>query len=91
MTFLPDDLDVEVSHKMSSVLEVAVAEGLEIDHTCGGHGTCGTCRVWVEVRLEKLGERNEIEKEMAEDRGFAPGERLACQIPALPGLVIKRS
>jgi ferredoxin len=44
----------------------------------------------VESGLEKIGERNEIEKELAEDRGFAPEERLACQTPALSGLVIRR-
>lgn len=90
MTFLPDELNVEVSHKACSVLDVALSEGIEIDHTCGGNGTCGTCRVWVEAGLEKIGERNEIEKEMAEDRGFAPAERLACQTPALSGLIIRR-
>lgn len=90
MTFLPDELNVEVSHKSSSVLEVALAAGIEIDHTCGGNGTCGTCRVWIESGNEKLGERNEVEQEMADDRGFAPQERLACQIPPIAGLIIKR-
>ena len=90
MTFLPDDLNVEVSHKVSTVLEAALSAGIEIDHTCGGNGTCGTCRIWVESGLEKIGERNEIEQEIADDRNFAPEERLACQTPALSGLVIRR-
>lgn len=90
MTFLPDEINVEVSHKASTVLEAALAEGLDIDHTCGGNGTCGTCRIWVESGLEEIGERNEIEQEIANDRGFAPEERLACQTQAFSGLIVRR-
>ena len=90
MTFLPDEVNVEVSHKSCTVLEAALSEGIEIDHTCGGNGTCGTCRIVVEAGLDKIGERNEIEKEMAEDRGFAPEERLACQTHVISGLIVRR-
>jgi len=90
MTFLPDEINVEVSHKPSTVLEAALAAGLDIDHTCGGNGTCGTCRIWVESGLEEIGERNEIEQDIANDRGFAPEERLACQTQAFSGLIVRR-
>jgi 2Fe-2S ferredoxin len=88
--FLPEDQDVPVSHKDVSVLDVALRAGIAIDHTCGGHATCGTCMVNVVEGWEKLGPRDELELEMAADRGFADHERLACQIRPVSGLVVKR-
>mgnify|MGYP003350063947 CR=1 FL=1 len=90
ISFLPDQRDVLVSHKDHSVLDVALRSGIEIDHTCGGNATCGTCLIYVREGLEKIGPRNEIEQELADDRQFAPQERLACQTPPLDGLVIER-
>lgn len=90
ITFLPDSVNVLVSHKDQSVLDVALREGLALDHTCGGNGTCGTCRVFIKEGLQNLPDRNEIEAEMAEDRRFQANERLACQIPPIDGLVIER-
>ncbi|MFM6929338.1 MAG: 2Fe-2S iron-sulfur cluster-binding protein [Bdellovibrio sp.] len=78
-----------MSHKDQSVLDVALRAGLALNHTCGGFGTCGTCRVFVREGLENLPPRNEVESEMAEDRGFKDCERLACQTPPLDGLVIE--
>lgn len=62
-----------------TILEVALKAHININHSCGGMGTCGTCRVLVLKGNEFLVPRNEIEAEMAEGRGFAPNERLACQ------------
>jgi 2Fe-2S ferredoxin len=39
-----------------------------------------TCCVLIESDLSKLPVRNELEQEMADDRGFKNDERLACQI-----------
>lgn len=89
ITFLPDHPLVSVSQKDQSVLDVALRAGIEIDHTCGGHGTCGTCLVRVVEGLEKLAPRNEIELEMAEDRGFQADERLACQTCPVAGLSVQ--
>ncbi|WP_255490121.1 2Fe-2S iron-sulfur cluster-binding protein [Bdellovibrio sp. KM01] len=90
ITFLPDGIDVLVSQKDQSVLDVAVREGFALDHTCGGFGTCGTCRIFVRQGLEKLPPRNDIEADIAEDRGFRDFERLACQTEPIDGLVIER-
>jgi ferredoxin len=51
-------------------------------------GSCGTCLVRVESDLADLPPREELEGEMAECRGFAPRERLACQLPASDGLAV---
>ncbi|HEX7674528.1 MAG TPA: 2Fe-2S iron-sulfur cluster-binding protein [Bdellovibrio sp.] len=89
ITFLPDDVIVQVSHKDQSVLELALRVGLPLNHTCGGFGTCGTCMVFVRKGLEKLPPRNEIEAELASDRGFSDEERLCCQMEPIDGLVLE--
>lgn len=63
-----------------TLLEALVRAELPINHSCGGNGSCGTCRVRVLRGLSELHSMNDIESEMAADRGFAPDERLACQI-----------
>ncbi|HEX4922662.1 MAG TPA: 2Fe-2S iron-sulfur cluster-binding protein [Bdellovibrionales bacterium] len=72
-----------------TVLELAIRDGLPLNHSCGGMGTCGTCCVVVESDPSELPARNEIEAEMAGDRGFTARERLACQLTAYPRLIVK--
>lgn len=88
--FLPEDQDVLVSHKDHSVLDTAIRAGIAIDHTCGGNATCGTCVVNVIAGLDQLPAREDLELEMAEDRGFNNHERLACQIKPIAGLIVRR-
>lgn len=78
--FLPSDRVVPMSHPEESVLEAAERVKISIFNTCGGNGTCGTCRVRVLSDLSALPERNEIEAEFAMDRSFSEDERLACQL-----------
>jgi 2Fe-2S ferredoxin len=88
ITFLPSKAVVEASHD-ETLLEAGLREEVEIPHSCGGNGTCGTCRVWVVQGLELLPERNEVETEMAQDRQFDLHERLCCQNYPVPGLVVE--
>jgi len=89
---LVDEQDVERPfhcEQTCTVLEAALKNKIELNHSCGGMGTCGTCRVRILSSLESLGPlepRNEIEIEMANDRGFAENERLACQLAIVNGL-----
>lgn len=62
-----------------TILECALKSGTDISHSCGGNATCGTCRIIVRQGLELINPRNELEFEMAQDRGFEDNERLACQ------------
>ena len=71
-----------------SVLEVALKNKIPIDNSCGGSGSCGTCRIFVQSDLEKLEPRNDVEQAMADDRGFPDDERLACQICPHDGLIV---
>jgi 2Fe-2S ferredoxin len=86
---LPERKIVEASHGQT-ILDSLLKANIPIDHACGGFGTCGTCRVQVVKGIERVPLRNEIEAEMAQDRGFAAKERLACQSEVCEGLEIER-
>ncbi|MCB0355399.1 MAG: (2Fe-2S)-binding protein, partial [Bdellovibrionales bacterium] len=62
------------------LLEQILTKKIPISHSCGGMGTCGTCRVVIKKTSNDLFPRTDIEAEMAQDRGFAENERLACQL-----------
>ncbi len=86
--FLPAQIRCQIENA-ASVLDVALKNKVPIEHSCGGMGSCTTCRVWIESPLEGLSQRTDIEKEILENRGFAPNERLACQLKPSPGLVVR--
>ncbi len=93
IVFFPEEKSCELRGE-DSLLDVALNNKLEIGHSCGGMGSCGTCRVIVLEGLELLNPRNEVEQEIADTRGFQPNERLACQTqPPAQGkfLIPKRS
>jgi 2Fe-2S ferredoxin len=64
----------------SSILEAAVEKSVEIHHSCGGMGSCGTCRIRLKSLAGRIPDRSEIEAEMSQDRGFDLDERLSCQV-----------
>lgn len=85
----PDDKIVSASHD-ESILQAVLRAKIDLDHSCGGMGTCGTCRIFVNSGLERFAERGELEQEIALDREFCPEERLACQNLALDKIEIRR-
>lgn len=90
--FLPDGQTVSTSQcQGQSLLEVALNHKIDINHACGGHGTCGSCLVKIIDGAETLPKRNEIEKEMAEERSYSSDERLACQTEACGQWTVKIS
>lgn len=86
--FEPSGREFPVKNE-SSVLEVALNNDLDLPHSCGGMGSCTTCRVIVVHTPHPLPEREAMEAEIAEMRGFSDQERLACQLPPFPGLVVR--
>lgn len=72
-----------------SLLKTALRGRLPLNHSCGGMGTCGTCRVIVCEGLDVLGAPNDVEAEIIQDRGFSVNERLACQNSPREGLVVE--
>ncbi len=85
---LPQELIVHASQNQS-ILEALIEANVEIDHSCGGMGSCGTCRVFVEKGLDQMGPRSELEQDISNDRNFSPEERLCCQNLVKPGLKIR--
>lgn len=74
----------EISHSIESGSELTLLEHLNllnipVDQSCGGNGTCGTCKVVVLQNANHLSIKNELEIEMSADRGFTESERLSCQ------------
>ncbi len=74
-----EDLDLD-SEEAENLLLLALKKKLSLSHSCEGMASCGTCRIIVTKGLLSLPPRNLLEQEMADDRGFLPEERLACQL-----------
>ncbi|MHC4983769.1 MAG: 2Fe-2S iron-sulfur cluster-binding protein [Planctomycetota bacterium] len=75
-----DDLPDSRHGRRGSILDVALANGVEIEHNCGGVCVCGTCHVIVEEGMEGLSEAAEDELDViAEVPGNTLSSRLACQ------------
>jgi len=87
MSIMINGSKFELNSDEKSLLEFIQNKKIDINHSCGGNGTCGTCRVLVENH-QNLPQRNSIEEEMANDRGFNDNERLACQNPLIDELII---
>jgi uncharacterized 2Fe-2S/4Fe-4S cluster protein (DUF4445 family) len=85
LRFLPDGAEVRVPSG-TPVFDAASWNGIAIDSTCGGHGTCKKCKVRVlsgEVPLSSVDPRAFTAEELRE------GWRLACRAPARDDLVIE--
>lgn len=63
-----------------SVMDLAEAAGVEIDHACGGVCACATCHVYVTNGLESCSTATDDEEDMLDTaRGVTPESRLSCQ------------
>jgi ferredoxin len=89
LKILPENRIVKASQG-TTILEALQTSRIKLDSSCGGMGTCGTCRVFVEQGIEKLGPLTEAELEMSQDRQFESNERLSCQCQAQDGIVLRR-
>lgn len=89
ITFQPVDKTIEVDSanlppnrhgKPGSLLDIALANDIQIEHACGGAGVCGTCHVIVEAGGENLLPAEDDEFDVIDQ---VPGanlhSRLACQ------------
>lgn len=74
------NLRLKPSKRQLTLLDIAVQNSVEIAHSCGGMGSCGTCRVRLVIHNGPAMERGELESEMALERGYSPDERLSCQL-----------
>ncbi len=84
LRFEPDGADVRVPSG-TPIFDAASWNGIAIDSTCGGHGTCKKCK----VRIDE----GEVPVSAVDPRAFSPDElregwRLACRAPAQADLVV---
>jgi ferredoxin, 2Fe-2S len=62
------------------LLEVALEQGINIEHACGGVCACSTCHIYVEEGMDQLSEPTEAEDDRVEEApGLQRNSRLACQ------------
>ncbi len=89
ITFLPKGKVVEVEPtelpysrdgQKGSILEIALGNGIDLDHACGGVCACSTCHVIVRAGLESCPEASDEELDQLDNApGLTPNSRLACQ------------
>jgi 2Fe-2S ferredoxin len=89
ITFVPSGKVLEVdptcipygrTGEPGSILDLAYAAGVDLDHACGGVCACSTCHVLVKKGLETCNEANDDELDMLEEApGLTLESRLGCQ------------
>jgi 2Fe-2S ferredoxin len=89
ITFLPANVTVEVdpekipygvTGRPGSILDIALANGIDIDHSCGGVCACSTCHCIVREGDATLSEMSDAEEEeLSYAPGLTPKSRLSCQ------------
>ena len=80
--FNPDNVEIVVDQG-ENLLQAAIAAGVRIYASCGGAGTCGTCKVQVEK-----GDVETTRTDKITDEEFNKGIRQACQSKVLSDLSI---
>jgi 2Fe-2S ferredoxin len=64
----------------TSVLDVALKNGIGIEHACEKVCACTTCHVLIREGLDSLAEGDELEEDMLDKAwGLEPESRLGCQ------------
>ena len=89
VTFQPAGVTVEVDPAQvpygkhgqpGSLLDVALAHGVPLEHGCGGVGICGTCHVSVTAGAENLSPASDDELDVLDAvPAHTLHTRLACQ------------
>jgi 2Fe-2S ferredoxin len=79
VTFLPVNQTFE-GRPGESILEIAIANDVPLQHACGGFCACTTCHIHVKEGLESLSTSEEDESERIERvQDLKPFSRLGCQ------------
>jgi 2Fe-2S ferredoxin len=67
--------------KGENLIEVAMENGIDIEHACERACACTTCHVVVREGLGSLEESNELEDDLLDKAwGLEPDSRLSCQV-----------
>ena len=89
VTFLPMDVTIEVDPDRlpygdtglpGSLLDIALAHGIGIEHTCGGVVACSTCHCVLRNGFDTLNESTDEEEDMLDNApALETTSRLSCQ------------
>lgn len=89
ITFLPMNVTIEVDPEKvpysrdgqpGSILDIAMAHDIDLEHTCGGVCACSTCHVIVRKGFDTIPQGAEEEDDRLEEApGLTPESRLSCQ------------
>ena len=78
-TLCPEGLVVEGAAG-SSILEIALHQGIEIEHACEMSCACTTCHVIIRKGYAALSAPDELEEDLLDKAwGLEPCSRLGCQ------------
>ena len=87
--FLPSLIETDAA-KGESLLDIALAQGVSIQHACGGFCACTTCHCEVIEGMENLEAPDEDEMERLEVLdGRTPHSRLGCQAKVKGNVVVR--
>lgn len=76
----PDKLPYGETGQPGSVLDIAMANGIDLEHACGGVCACSTCHVIVKQGLDTCNEGSDDEfDQLDEAPGITLQSRLGCQ------------
>ena len=89
VTFLPLNRTVEVDDakypladhgRPGSLLDIALANNIHLEHNCGGSCACTTCHVIIREGAQHLSEMEDDEADRLDTAwGLTPHSRLGCQ------------
>lgn len=79
ITFFPDNVTCEALIG-ESILDVALAHGIDLQHNCGGVCACSTCHVKIKKGFDLFPEMEDDEADQLDEaEGLALDSRLGCQ------------
>ena len=80
LTVDPEKIPYGRTGEPGSLMDLASAAEVEIDHACGGVCACATCHVYVTHGLNTCQAATENEEDMLDTaRAVTPESRLSCQ------------
>lgn len=87
VTFHDGDQVTEVeAENGQTILQIALDNGIPMEHACGGNGFCTTCKCNIKSGMENLNERNDKEENMGV---MEDPERLGCQAEVNGDVVVE--
>ncbi|HBD23413.1 MAG TPA: ISC system 2Fe-2S type ferredoxin [Oceanospirillaceae bacterium] len=76
----PDGIVAE-AQAGETILDVALANGIELEHACEKSCACTTCHIHVREGFDSLPEADELEEDYLDKAwGVDPDSRLSCQV-----------